>query len=136
MNKKDQGLIEKLLPVLISTGMVFGLVLLSGQLMEVLRTREAMSQTARAYLLEMETIGYLSGDASAILQSELQEKCGLTDINLSGTTTLPVTYGERIQLVIEGNMKRNWKMQIPFIYQDVKEWNIPVHIHMISTAKH
>ncbi len=136
MSKKDQGFVEKLLPVLISTGMVFGLILLSGQLMEVLRAREAMNQTARAYLLEMETNGYLSGEASAILQNKLNEECGLTDINLSGTTILPVDYGERIQLVIEGNIKQNLQVQIPFLYNGVKEWTVPIRIHMISTAKH
>ena len=136
MRKKDQGFIEKLLPVLISTGMVFGLVLLSGQLMEVLRAREAMSQTARAYLLNMETAGYLSGEASVILQKELEEECGLSDISLSGTTILPVDYGGRIQLMIEGNIKRNFKVQIPFLYEDTKERSIPIRIQMISTAKH
>ena len=52
MKKKDSAFAEKLLPVLLSTGMVFGLVLLSGQFMEILRAREQMSQTARAYMLE------------------------------------------------------------------------------------
>lgn len=136
MRKKDQGFVEKLLPVLLSTGMVFGLVLLSGQLMEVLRAREAMNQTARAYLLEMETTGYLSGDTSVTLQKELQEVCGLTDVSLSGTTTSPVNYGERIRLVIEGNLERNIALQFPFLKEEVKVWNVPIRIQMISTAKH
>ena len=136
MRKKDQGFVEKLLPVLLSTGVVFGLVLLSGQLMEVLRAREAMNQTARAYLLEMETTGYLSGDISVTLQKELQEVCGLTDVSLSGTTTSPVNYGERIRLVIEGNLERNIALQFPFLKEEVKVWNVPIRIQMISTAKH
>ena len=57
MRRKDAGFVEKMLPVLLSTGMVFGLILLSGRFTEVIRTREEMNQIARAYLLEMETGG-------------------------------------------------------------------------------
>jgi len=136
IHKKDQGFVEKLLPVLLSTGMVFGLVLVSGQLMEILRTREAVGQTARAYLLEMETNGYLSVDDSAALQKELRETHGLTDVSLAGTTTLQTGYGEQIQLVIEGNIEREFQVQFPFFYDEKKAWEIPVRIRMLSTAKH
>lgn len=136
MRKKDSGFAEKLLPVLLSTGMVFGLVLLSGQFMEVIRLREAMNQTARAYLLEMETVGYLQEFRAVSLQNELKEECRLEDISLTGTTVLPVSYGEGIELVIEGNMKTNLKAAIPLIYEKDIEWTVPIKIHMFSTAKH
>ena len=80
MKRKDQGFVEKLLPVLLSTGMVFGLVLLSGRFSEMLRNRERINQIARAYLLEMETLGYLPNDQKFQLQ-EMLEACGLTDIS-------------------------------------------------------
>ncbi|MBO5347378.1 MAG: hypothetical protein J6A45_04520, partial [Lachnospiraceae bacterium] len=62
MKRMDSGFVERLLPVLLSTGMVFGLVLVSGQFIDMFRAREEMNQLARAYLLEMETEGYLPRD--------------------------------------------------------------------------
>jgi len=129
-------MVQKLLPVLLSTGMVFGLVLLSGRFMEVIRLREAMNQTARAYLLEMETVGFLKESSASGLKEKLKEECGLEDISLTGTTVLPVSYGKGIELVIEGNMKTNLEAVIPLLYEENIEWTIPIKIHMFSTAKH
>lgn len=136
MNKKDQGFVGKLLPVLLSTGMVFGLIMLSGQFMEILRMRERVNQTARAYLLEMETAGCLSDADADMLIKELTEVCGMTEVSLSGTTMQPVGYGERIYLVISGRMVQDFKVQIPFMYEELKSWDIPIHMKLISTAKH
>ena len=136
MTKKDYGFIEKLLPVLLSTGMVFGLVLFAGQLMEVLREREMMNQTAREYLLRMETTGYLTGEDMAGRKEELEENTNLTNINLNGSTILPADYGTRIQLVIEGNLERKINIRFPLLFQEIRPWKIPVHIRMLSTAKH
>lgn len=135
MRKKDSGFAEKLLPVLLSTGMVFGLVLISGQLMEVLRIREQLNQTARAYLLEMETMGHLENTRMTALRNTLEQE-GLTDINFSGTTIMPVDYGDNIQLVIEGNLKVDLKMSVPLLYEESKDWTIPIKISLYSTAKH
>ncbi len=136
MNKKDQGFVGKLLPVLLSTGMVFGLIMLSGQFMEILRMRERVNQTARAYLLEMETEGCLSETDANMLIKDLTGACGMTEVSLSGTTMQPVGYGERIYLVISGSMAQDFKVQIPFMYEELKSWNIPIHMKLISTAKH
>lgn len=135
MKRKDSGFAEKLLPVLLSTGMVFGLILLSGRFTEVLRTREDMNQIARAYLLEMETLGYLPNDRVIQLQDKLEE-CGLSDISFTGTTLAAVDYGESIQLSVSGNLKVNLWVAIPFLYRDQEMWNIPVNVRMVSTAKH
>lgn len=136
MNKKDSGFAEKLLPVLLSTGIVFGLILLSGQLMDVLRTREAINQTARAYLLEMETIGYLPDSSARVLEKSLEEDCGLAEVSFAGTTILPASYGDKIQIVIEGSLKPDLQVAIPFLYKESVEWTIPIRICLISTAKH
>ena len=135
MKKKDSAFAEKLLPVLLSTGMVFGLVLLSGQFMEVLRARERMSQTARGYMLEMETKGYLESAALNSLKRDLEQE-GLTDINLTGTTVSPVGYGEQIQLVIEGGFLVDFSVRIPFLYESDWDWAIPIKMKWYSTAKH
>ena len=95
MKEKDAGFAEKLLPVLLSTGMVLGLVLLSGRLMDVLRTREQMNQIARAYMLVMESEGCINSANLRGLREDLESE-GLTDISFSGTTTTPVDYGDFI----------------------------------------
>lgn len=135
MRKKDAGFAEKLLPVLLSTGMVFGLVLLSGRFMEVFRTREQLNQIARAYMLEMETIGCLQSDDMDALRVDLEQE-GLANVNLMGTTTSPVGYGEQIELVIEGDLSVDLPVAIPFLYETVQDWDIPIKINLYSTAKH
>lgn len=135
MRKKDAGFAEKLLPVLLSTGMVFGLVLLSGRFMEVFRTREQLNQIARAYMLEMETTGCLKSAGMDALRADLEQE-GLTNVNLVGTTTSPAGYGERIELVIEGDLSVDLHVAIPFLYETVQNWDIPIKINLYSTAKH
>ena len=135
MKEKDAGFAEKLLPVLLSTGMVLGLVLLSGQLMDVLRTREQMNQIARAYMLVMESEGCISSANLRRMRNDLESE-GLADISFSGTTTTPVDYGDSIQLVITGDMKVNLNVAVPYLYEADKDWTIPIKIKMYSTAKH
>ena len=135
MKRKDSGFAEKLIPVLLSTCVVFGLILLSGRFSQVLRTREEMNQIARAYLLEMETLGYLPDDRVLRLQDKLED-CGLSDNSFSGTTLAAVNYGDSIQLSVSGNLKADLFIAIPFLYKDQETWSIPIHICMVSTAKH
>ena len=135
MKCKDLGFVEKLLPVLLSTGMVFGLILLSGRFTEVLRAREEMNQITRAHLLEMETLGYLPNNRLLHLQNKL-EACGLSDVSFTGTTLAAVDYGESIQLSVSGNLKIKLWVAIPFLYKDQELWEIPINICMVSTAKH
>ena len=135
MKCRDHGFIERLLPVLLSTGMVFGLVLLSGRFSEMIRNREDMNQITRAYLLEMETLGYLPNEQKSRLQAQLEE-CGLVNIDFSGTTLSAVGYGETIRLVVSVTLKTNLVVAIPFLYESNEKWEIPIKLRMISTAKH
>ena len=135
MTNKDFGFIEKLLPVLLSTGIVFGIVLLSGNFMELFRDREAMNQVARAYLLKMETRGHLSMDEMEELEFALEE-CGLVDIDFMGTNTQPVSYGMPIYLNISGNLKKEFYIGIPFLDKWEETVEIPIRICFQSTAKH
>ena len=135
MRKKDSAFAEKLLPVLLSTGMVLGLVLLSGQFMEVLRTREQMNQIARAYMLEMETVGYLKSTGMDSLKEALEQE-GLTNVKLTGTTISPLGYGERIRLVVTGDLVVNFSVGIPFLYKARGDWTIPIKMKLQSTSKH
>lgn len=135
MKQKDQGFVEKLLPVLLSVGMAFGLLVLSARFTEMIRVRESINQIARAYLLEMETVGYLPQQKTTQLTQKLQQY-GMYDVDISGTTFQKVDYGELIELCICGTLKTNLRIQIPFLYQEERAWDIPIDICMVSTAKH
>lgn len=135
MKRKDQGAVEKLLPVFMSIGMVFGLILLSGKLSGMIREYERINQISRAYLLEMETLGYLPNEERLQLQNRLEE-CGLSNINFSGTTLSAAEYGDMIRLVVSGTMQFDLNVIIPFLYKDHIVWKLPVNLCMVSTAKH
>ena len=128
MKKKDAGFVEKLLPILLSVGIVFGLILLSGALTKVLRVRSEINQTARAYLLEMETKGFLSNDRLIALEGTLK-KYGMSDIHFEGTTCSKVDYGKQIQLCIKGKLSLQLVIAIPFFYEESRVWNIPITIN-------
>lgn len=135
MNKKDAGFAQKLLPVLLSTGMVFGLILLSGQFMQTIRTKEWLHQTVRTYLLKMEATGYLQEHDLRMLKTELEEQ-GLQNPDFSGTTVHQVGYGEKISLTVSGTIVCDLKVVMPFIYGKSMTWSVPVTISLYSTAKH
>ena len=135
MKKRDLGFFEKVLPVLLSTGIVFGMILCSGRLMTLYRDREQMQQLARAYLLEMETIGYLPVERLESLITALEE-CGLTNVALDGTSTEKVPYGATIYLEIKGKLARDVYFGIPLITNKKEAIDIPIHIQLRSTAKH
>lgn len=135
MKRRDAGFAEKLLPVLLSTGMVFGLVLLTGQFMEIFRARETVNQIARAYMLVMETTGYLQEQDRKKLTDAL-EQAGVCEVKLTGTTSVQADYGEEIQLVIDGKLQVKLNAAIPFLYQGKKLWSLPVKMTLYSTAKH
>ena len=65
-----------------------------------------MRQTAREYMLIMETEGYLPAADQTALIAEL-ESYGLYNISLSGTTMREVNYGDRIYLKISGTYNEN-----------------------------
>lgn len=135
MRKKDPAFIQKVLPVLLSVGMMFGFILFSAQLMEIFRARERISQTVRAYLLEMETVGYLPASDKEQLLTELKQ-CGLKEVSLLGTTVTPADFGEKICLAVSGNLEITVELAIPFLGRTSKAWSIPIRISYLSTAKH
>ena len=71
---------------------------------ELLNTKAAVGQLARKYILQMETCGYLSGQARSSLTVELTE-LGVTQISYEGTTFNEVSYGDPISLEISGKLK-------------------------------
>ncbi len=104
--KKASGVIENMLVSLI--GIVMGtafLVIIFGAFSGI-SDKWAMRQTAREYLLIMETEGYLTAADQSALIADLKSE-GLYNISISGTTTREVNYGDRIYLKITGTYDDN-----------------------------
>lgn len=99
--------------------------------------KEDIKQVARGYLLEMETVGYLTPESRITMSQELAE-IGLTNIDLSGTTQAAVGYGNDIVLSVKGALPVKLLNtaegdMLSFFFEDVS-WEIA--IYMQSTAKH
>ena len=77
-----------------------------------------IGQLARAYLLKMETAGYLETPDRVRLTEEL-ETLGLTQIDYEGSTLEAVGYGNRIVLEIHGKLGEEYE----------------IHEKRVSTAK-
>lgn len=80
------------------------------QNIQLLQAKETVGQLARAYLLKMETVGYLETPDQVRLTAEL-EAAGLTEIGYEGSTLEPVGYGERITLQIHGKLGEQYEIQ-------------------------
>lgn len=104
--KEASGVVENMLVALI--GIVMGtafLVIIFGAFSGI-SDKWAMRQTAREYLLIMETEGYLKPADQSTLIADLESE-GLYNISISGTTTREVNYGDRIYLKITGTYDDN-----------------------------
>ena len=104
--KEASGVVENMLVALI--GIVMGtafLVIIFGAFSGI-SDKWAMRQTAREYLLIMETEGYMKPADQSALIADLESE-GLYNISISGTTTREVNYGDRIYLKITGTYDDN-----------------------------
>lgn len=71
---------------------------------QLIQQKAAVSQLARKYILEMETVGYLTSQSKRVLTEELQQ-LGVADIDYEGTTDTAVGYGEPITLILQGKLE-------------------------------
>ena len=69
-----------------------------------------ISQTARKYILRMETEGELT-EADRIYMIRELEGLGVTELNLSGTTMGRVQYGEPIVLMFTGKLEGTYEFE-------------------------
>lgn len=127
-SKKDEGFLYRLLPVLLSLGVVALLVVLAAGFLQAIRERDFVDQLAREYLLIMETEGYLSAGRQEELTASLAQ-AGLGGISLDGTTVTEVSYGDRITLRISGTLSQT------ILGRSSLSWDLPVSIRLSSTAK-
>jgi len=104
--KKKASMVENMLVMMINMVVMCAFLVIIFGAFSGISDKWGMRQTAREYMLIMETEGYLPAADQAALIAELQGY-GLYNISLSGTTTREVNYGDRIYLKISGTYNEN-----------------------------
>ena len=104
--KKKGSMVENMLVMMINMVVLCAFLVIIFGAFSGISDKLGMRQTAREYMLIMETEGYLNASDQAALISEL-ESYGLYNISLNGTTTKEVNYGARIYLKISGTYNEN-----------------------------
>lgn len=104
--KKPASMIENMLVMMINMVVMCAFLVIIFGAFSGISDKWGMRQTAREYMLIMETEGYLPAADQAALIVEL-ESYGLYNISLSGTTMREVNYGDRIYLKISGTYNEN-----------------------------
>lgn len=102
--KKKQGNIMDFLTILITITAMSFLVTAYLECTNIMMKKMEISQISRKYILKMETDGYLTEPTRNELVRELSE-AGLQQIDISGTTLHPVSYGDAIYLKVTGNIQ-------------------------------
>lgn len=106
-------------------------------ILQVASLKEDIRQIARGYVLEMETVGYLTPESRSALILELGNK-KLTNIDLAGSSFSAVGYGNDIVLSIKGTLPSrvldtSAGDMLSFLFVD-DGWDISVYLQ--STAKY
>lgn len=104
--KKQASMIENMLVMMINMVIMCAFLVIIFGAFSGISDKWGMRQTAREYMLIMETEGYLPAADQTALIAEL-ESYGLYNISLSGTTMREVNYGDRIYLKISGTYNEN-----------------------------
>ena len=104
--KKQASMIENMLVMMINMVVMCAFLVIIFGAFSGISDKWGMRQTAREYMLIMETEGYLPAVDQTALIAEL-ESYGLYNISLSGTTMREVNYGDRIYLKISGTYNEN-----------------------------
>lgn len=102
--RKENGNVLDFLTVMITIFAMSLLVTLYLECTNLMIRKMEIGQISRKYILKMETEGYLTESAKKELIRELEDT-GLRQIDMSGTTMHPVSYGEAICLKIKGNIQ-------------------------------
>lgn len=104
--KKKASMIENMLVMMINMVVMCAFLVIIFGAFSGISDKWGMRQTAREYMLIMETEGYLPVADQTALIAEL-ESYGLDNISLGGTTMREVNYGDRIYLKISGTYNEN-----------------------------
>ena len=135
MKRKNQGNIMDLVTIGITILAMTIVVMVYLQCTELMIKKLEVSQISRKYILKMETEGYLSQENKNQMLLELKN-LGIQNVDISGTTTQQVTYGDTIVLKIKGSVKSN------MLAGEEELWNegfraglVPLEEIRMSTAK-
>ena len=103
MKKKDEGIIDQALGILLT--MIFVVILVLGCMYysNWITTKNNNDATCRKYMLKMESDGYLDNKNKSELIRDLNN-LGVTNIDLSGTTQTETTYGSQVILRVKGTI--------------------------------
>lgn len=106
--RKETGNVGDLIAV--SLCMLAMTVLLTNYMdcVRLVQQKMEVGQIARKYILRMETFGFLSDADRLKLCVELDD-AGVEDVQLAGTTTWQVSYGEEIILQIRGELRNGYE---------------------------
>lgn len=133
--KKDSGNVMYIFPAVFTIIAVsIMLVFYIGWMANVAK-KDEVRQIGREYMLAMETEGRLSSSLESSMRAELAAK-GLKNIDLSGTTTSDVGYGNEIFLCVKGDLEINTYSTSSGFQLLRNAGTIPVSITLESTAKH
>ncbi len=105
-------------------------------IMRLASIHEEVKQLARKYMLEMETVGYLSAGSCTQLEHQLMD-IGVINIDFNGTSFDEVTYGAPISLNISCTIpyeRLNMQGDLMEFFFEGAEYDITVS--KMSTAKH
>lgn len=102
MKKKKGSTVNALVAMIVIIAVVV-LMMDFLYIVQIINYKEDIRQIARGYILEMETVGYLTPSGRTMLLQELSDK-GLRNIDLDGTTQTEVGYGSDIVLSVQGDV--------------------------------
>lgn len=99
--KKEHGNVLDFLTIILTIIAMSILVMVYLECTNLMMKKLEVGQISRKYLLKMETEGYLTEGSKNSLLAELQQ-AGVRSVDISGTTMVPVSYGDTIVLRIRG----------------------------------
>ena len=132
--KKDKGSLMSIFPVFISIMAVAVILLFYIGWMSNVDKKDEVRQIGRTYMLAMETQGCLTGSMESTMRQKLAA-VGVENIDLTGTTTSEVGYGNAIGLRIRGDLRVLSYEMGGFLQLVRNTRTIPIDIYLESTAK-
>lgn len=134
MNKKREGSVLDVLSVMVAVVASAVIMMAYLNIMQLHELKDSVSQLSRHYILRMETFGYLTAADRTQLLRELQE-LGATEVDLSGTTTTDVGYGNPVYLDIRCNLHAEDLVTGDLFRLYFQDKGFPVNEKRMSTAK-
>jgi len=132
--KKKEGNVIDYSIVFIALLVSFFIILVSMDITKLRSDENDIDNIGRRYLLVLETKGYLPTEEQTSLINELQG-VGVTNINIVGTTTSKVGYGNDVFLKVVGNKKiKDYSVDSKLSFEKTDK-EVPVNIDLKSIAK-